>query len=324
MKTKKQLLKWLLLLILFAGATEVWAQVPWPGAQTGDMSVCLSSIEPYGVTPNAGSVYTWNILPGTGGAGIITNGAAPNNLVSIQWTSIGTCTLEVTEQNSAGCFGVINSIIITVLPVPLVTNMTASVCSNIAIGVNLPSASTNGLTITAYDITAVVAPGLTGTATTGTGLTGVGVISGDVFGNTTGGDLTVVYTVIPYAGTCAGPSFTVTVTVTPGPTVTNMTASVCSNIAIGVNLPSASTNGLTITAYDITAVVAPGLTGTATTGTGLTGVGVISGDVFGNPTAGNLTVVYTITPYAGTCAGPAFTVIVTIRPDIATSPIYHD
>jgi hypothetical protein len=91
-----------------------------------------------------------------------------------------------------------------------------------------------------------------------------------------------------------------------------------------VNLPATGTNGIAITSYNISAVVAPGLTGTATVGNGLSGIGVIAGDIFGNTTGGNLNVVYTITPYAGACAGPAFTVTVTIKPQPTTSPIWHN
>jgi hypothetical protein len=61
----------------------------------------------------------------------------------------------------------------------------------------------------------VVDPGLTGTATTGTGFTDVNAIAGDIFINATAAPLTVVYTVVPYVGTCEGAPFTITVTINP-------------------------------------------------------------------------------------------------------------
>ncbi|MBK6348212.1 MAG: hypothetical protein IPF68_20175, partial [Bacteroidales bacterium] len=91
-----------------------------------------------------------------------------------------------------------------------------------------------------------------------------------------------------------------------------------------VDLPATGNNGLGITSYDITAVMDPGLTGTPTTGNGLSGIGIIASDVFGNTTGGDLNVVYTIIPYSGTCAGPSFTVTVTITNQVTTSPIYHN
>ena len=242
-------------------------------------------------------------------------------------TTTGSLTVVYTVVPYANtCAGAPFTITVTITPEPVVDPMTPpSVCSGIAIGVVLPSTSTNGLTLTSYDITAVVDPGLTGTATTGTGITDVNVIAGDVFTNTTAGPLTVVYTVVPYAGTCAGAPFTITVTITPAPVFDPMTPpAVCSGVAIGVVLPSTSTNGLALTSYDITAVVDPGLTGTATTGTGITDVNAIAGDIFINPTAAPLTVVYTVVPYVGTCSGASFTITVTINPQITTSPIYHD
>ena len=222
------------------------------------------------------------------------------------------------------CAGPSFTVTVTITSGPTAADQIATVCSNTAIGVNLPATGTNGLGITTYDITAVVDPGLTGIATTGTGLVGIGIIAGDIFVNNTGGDLDVIYTATPYAGTCAGPSFTVTVTITSGPTAADQNATVCPLLAIGVNLPATGTNGIGITTYDITAVMDPGLTGTPTTGIGLAGVGVIAGDNFGNTTGGDLNVVYTIIPYSGTCAGPSFTVTVTITTQVTTSPIWHN
>jgi hypothetical protein len=193
----------LLLLLLLGGAGSAWAQVGTL-EKTGDMTVCLNSIEPYGVMPTAGSTYTWSITPLTGGNGSITNGPDPNNLISILWTNPGTCTLSVTEINAAGCEAVINSINITVQELPIVSPVTASVCAGSPTGIILAATSTNGLTVDRWDITAVVSGGLAGTATTGNGLIDPAAILNDAFTNTTSGPLDVVYTVTPFAGDCAG------------------------------------------------------------------------------------------------------------------------
>jgi large repetitive protein len=242
-------------------------------------------------------------------------------------TTAGSLTVVYTVVPYANtCAGAPFTITVTITPEPVVAAMTPpAVCSGNAIGVVLPITSVNGLALTSYDITAVVDPGLTGTATTGLGITDINAIAGDIFINTTAGALTVVYTVVPYAGTCAGASFTITVTITPAPVVDPMTPpAVCSGVAIGVVLPSTSTNGLGLTSYDITAVVDPGLTGIATTGNGITDVNAIAGDIFGNATGGPLTVIYTVIPYVGTCSGAPFTITVTINPQTNTSQIYHD
>ena len=222
------------------------------------------------------------------------------------------------------CVGAPYTVTVTVTTAPVVPNVTASVCSASPTGVTLLTLSTNGLTITSWDITAVVPAGLTGTATTGTGLTTAAAITADAFTNVTNGPLDVVYTVTPHAGTCVGAPYTVTVTVTPAPVVPNVTASVCSASPTGVTLLTLSTNGLTITSWDITAVVPAGLTGTATTGTGLTTAAAINADAFTNVTNGPLDVVYTVTPHAGTCVGAPYTVTVTVTPLPTASPIYHN
>ena len=168
-KRESMMLKLVLLMLFLSGARGAWAQVGGL-THTGDMTVCLNAIESYGVMPTAGSTYIWSIIPIAGGNGSINNGPAPNNLITIVWTTSGTCTLAVTERNSNGCDAVINSITITVQALPIVPNAVTTVCSGSPTGVALATTSTNGLTITSWDITAVVPAGLTGTATTGTGL----------------------------------------------------------------------------------------------------------------------------------------------------------
>lgn len=114
MKTKLLISKWIVSMILLFCATNSWAQVG-ELTKTGNISVCQNSTAPFGVIATNGSVYTWEIIAGTGGGGTIIDGPAPNNLISVVWTGAGTCTLQVTET-SASCTGVPVSIEVTVLP----------------------------------------------------------------------------------------------------------------------------------------------------------------------------------------------------------------
>lgn len=114
MKTKLSFLRLLIMLLLSANALGARAQVGGL-TQTGNMTVCLASTESYGVMPTAGSSYTWSIIGGSGGAGSITNGLPPNNLITVNWTSSGTCILEVIET-SPTCAGIPVNIQVTVLP----------------------------------------------------------------------------------------------------------------------------------------------------------------------------------------------------------------
>ena len=75
-------------------------------------------------------------------------------------------------------------------------------------------------------------------------------------------------------------------------------------------------------ALDRAAAKDPELIGDPTTGT-ITELDGIAGDQFTNPTDTVREVVYTITPYAGTCQGSPFTVTVRIAPSVKTSPVWH-
>lgn len=130
----KPIHQFLLVFIVF-----ILAALATPGAHaqvngltnTGDMIVCLNSSQPYGVVATAGSTYAWSILPGTGGAGTIVAGADPGNLITVNWTSPGTCTLQVIET-AGTCTGQPVTITVTVLPgmTPGTAGPDQSVCYN--------------------------------------------------------------------------------------------------------------------------------------------------------------------------------------------------
>lgn len=127
---------------------------------------------------------------------------------------------------------------------------------------------------------------------------------------------------------CKGPIQTVTVTVSEIPEVDPDLTTICSTNsvqtdAVALTLATTGTNGSTVDKWDITASVPAGITGTATDGIGLTSASAIANDTFTNTTAGNLDVVYTVTPYAGVCPGAAYTVTVTVLPDVLAPTILY-
>lgn len=65
MKTKIRILKWVLVLVMFAGSAGAWAQ---PYLNQGNDVVCLNEIKHYAVINTSGSTYTWSIIPILGGA----------------------------------------------------------------------------------------------------------------------------------------------------------------------------------------------------------------------------------------------------------------
>ncbi len=190
---------------------------------------------------------------------------------------------------------------VIVNPVPIVTDMITTVCSGTAFSVT-PANGTNGTVPagTTYSWAAPSVPGITGTAAG----TSASSISGTLT-NTTNAPITVSYTVTPVAGSCTGTTFTVSVTVNPTPTVTNMTAVTCSGTAVTVT-PTNGTNGN----------IPSGTTFTwgAPTQTGVSGGTAGSGTSLTASLTGNGTAVYIFSPTNGSCLGSGFTVTISVEP----------
>ncbi len=229
MKFQNLVIKWCMLLLLLIGGTKAIAQSPYPN--TGDQSVCVNAIEPYGVVLNAGSSYVWAVTPLVGGNGTITAGATPN-LITVNWTTIGTATLQVIETNAQGCVGDPVTIIVTINPKPtvVITNP-APVCAPATADITVPAitaGSTAGITLTYWTDAAATIPYATPTTATA----GTYYIKGTIAAG--------CFDIRP-----------VVVTISPAPSVviTNPTP-VCAPATVDITLPSVtigSTAGLTFT-----------------------------------------------------------------------------
>jgi len=135
------------------------------------------------------------------------------NLTSATQTVIYTVTPTETIR---GCVGDPFVVTVTIDPEPVGVNATTNVCSNEALTHNLQSNISNGLT---SNFTWVAADN--GNTTGENTIGGSGPIINDVITNPTNGDEIVIYTVTPTdnANGCEGDPFTVTVTVSPLPTM---------------------------------------------------------------------------------------------------------
>ena len=121
MKPKVVLFRAILLMILSAIPLGVWAQ---PSTTDPDHA-CLNSTEDYWVIDTPGSTYNWVLS----GGGTITEGQG-TSAIRINWTSLGTFNLSVTETlaSTTLCTGepITLNIIVDPLPVATATTNTPS------------------------------------------------------------------------------------------------------------------------------------------------------------------------------------------------------
>ena len=224
MKTKIQLLQWLILLLLSANAIGLMAQGPYPNV--GNQTVCIGTTEPYGVINTTGSTYNWSIIPVAGGNGIIASGQG-TNLITVNWTVAGTCNLQVIETNSSGCAGDPVQILITVNPLNTIALSSAvgtdnqTVCINTAI-TDITYATTGATGATFAGLPA----GVTGNwASNVVTISGTPTVSG-----------TFNYTVT-LTGGCGNITASGTITVTPNNTIALTSAAGTDNQTLCINTP---------------------------------------------------------------------------------------
>jgi len=292
MKTKQKLVRWVILILFTANFMTGMAQGPFPN--TGDQSVCLNSLQPYGVINTVGSTYAWSIIPITGGDGTITGNGASS--ITVTWTHVGTCTLQVIETLASGCVGLPVTITVTVNPIPDVNPVSSVVyCA--------------GQTTVAIPLTGSV-PGTTYNWTNSDpsiGLAATG--SGDIpsFTATNAGTAPVIatITVTPVANGCTGTPITFTITVNPTATVNPIADVVYCNGATTALIPL--TGPVSGTSYSWTNS-APSI------GLAASGTGDIPSFTATNLGTAPVVATITVTPSANSCTGTPLTFTITVNP----------
>jgi hypothetical protein len=191
------------LLLIVVGSIGAKAQVGTL-TNTGDQTVCIGSVEPYGVVYNTGSTYSWTITPSDGGTI-----SGTSNLIDVSWVKAGTYLLSVIETNATNCEGAPTTMTITVTPLNTIALSSPSGTDSQTICINTP------LTSITYATT-----GATGATVTGlpTGLAGgwasdVVTISGSP---TESGTFSYLVTL---TGGCGNITATGTITVNPENTI---------------------------------------------------------------------------------------------------------
>ncbi|MDX5478702.1 MAG: T9SS type A sorting domain-containing protein [Cyclobacteriaceae bacterium] len=280
-------------------------------ACSGDAFTVTPTNGANGVVP-AGTTYSWSapVVTGSMTGGVAGSGANITGTLTNPTNTAQTATYTVTPT-SGSCAGSNFTVTVTVNPKPAVTNMTSTICSGDSFTAT-PANGTNGI-VPAGTTYTWTAPSVTGGITGGAAGSGASITG--TLTNPTNTVQTATYTVTPTSGSCAGSTFTVTVTVNPRPAVTNMTSNACSGDAFTVT-PTNGANGVVPagTTYSWSAPVVTGSMtgGVAGSGTSITGT-------LTNPTNTAQTATYTVTPTSGSCAGSNFTVTVTVNPKPAVT-----
>ena len=264
-----------------------------------------------------------NGLVASAGSPAIANGVLANDLANDSWTNLTANPVNVVYTIvpvNGTCQGTAFTVTATINPEPVYSNTNPARCSDDLVGIDLSTLKLGaGVNATSYNIITITNNGLTASAGSPAQTNGVGAleISNDSWRNTTANPVDVVYAIAPVTGTCVGTQFTVTVTVNPEPAYANESSTRCSFETLALNLHALQTGGFTATTFNITNIATNGLApiaGSPAQGNGLGNL-EIADDAWRNTTANPVNVVYSITPFNGTCAGTPFTVTMAITPD---------
>ncbi len=305
-----------------------------------DATICSDVATGLTLNTNGTSVaaLNYNIVSRTIAPGLVAavtnapvpaNGVGTNYLATDKFTNTGAAPLNVTytvlATSGAGCIGDTRVITITIAPEPVASNgLNLTQCSDVATGLVL---NTDGVSVAAatYNITSITISGGLTAAGSNVVVPAAGVaanyLSNDMFTNTGNVARTVSYVIVPVsAAGCLGDAKSVVVTVNPEPVVSaGLNATICSDVAIGLNL---NTNGTSVAAlnYNVTAItVSAGLVaGGANVVVPAVGVaaGYLATDVYTNTTNAPLTVSYTVAGVsANGCLGDARVITMTISPE---------
>jgi gliding motility-associated-like protein len=279
------------------------------------------------------STFSWQITGITGIiSGVALNDQGTGNVtgkITNSSTSNATVQYTVTPTYGNGCVGEAFKITLTIEPMPIVANQSLTICGNSAVGLVLGNDG-DGPNVASYNIIDIQSNGLI----PGSGNVGVknsvsqNAIATDIWSNPTNSPKTVIYTIVPLTATgCQGDSFTVTLSITEEPVVTNQIVVACSDSPFTGFALANDSSGPNVASYNITAINLNGLTpsaGNPKVETGLSAA-ALADDAFTNNTKAPVNVVYTIVPVGDNgCLGNSFTVTATINPKpigISTTPV---
>ena len=294
-----------------AGQSFTWVVSIVPNAFVPALSTTICSGVQFQFTPASGiipdgTVYDWSAPTGSSLSGGVAGAGQPiiSGTLNNSSNSTRTATYIVTPV-AGSCTGDSFTLTVLVSPIAQISSITTTVCS----GAGFSISPSNGIIPDGTQYRWL--------EPSGTGITGG--LSQSTFANTISGTLTnttsssafAVYVVSPRSGSCDGNNFTLTVTLLPKPSINALSTQICTGFTFTLT-PADITDGLVpmTTTYTWSAPTGSGFTGGITQTTGVTS---ITGRLF-NTGATSVTATYTVIPSASSCAGNAFTVAVTVKP----------
>ncbi len=301
---------------------------PKPVIQNSTPTIC--SGDPFTVSPaNSGTTivpanttYTWTVSANTNVTGQSSQSIAQTSisqtLTNIS-NSVQTVTYTVTPTSGAAgnCVGATFQVVVTVNPRPSIQAQTIAVCSNSAISYTATQGSNGNIVPTNTLYTWTIKTNNTNITGQSPQATAQSTFT-QTLRNKTNAQETIVYTLTPISGTCAGAPFDLTVQVNPTPEIAAKTAEICSAGTFTVSPTNTVASGVgdivpTGTTYTWTVAANDNVTGE----TAVTTPQASISQALINTTNTVQTVTYTVTPTSGatgTCSGATFQVVVTVNP----------
>ncbi|GIV36254.1 MAG: hypothetical protein KatS3mg032_0633 [Cyclobacteriaceae bacterium] len=291
---------------------------PPPINITGPSAVCENEAGVVYSVPNlANTTYSWTVPSGSA----IISGQGTNQITVNFGTTPGLIT--VTPTTTTGCAGNPDDHSVAINPRPSLNPTSNTVCSDNIAGITL-----SGTGATTFNITNVtVPPGLSPPSRPTVNGASATEIFNDIFTNTTGGNLTVQYTVVPVSSFgCTGTAGLVNLTVRPEPTLApGLNDVICSGTEDVSIVLTVAPGSVVADQFEITSINNNGLTAVAgNPTTGVFSASVLLDDRWENLTGAPVTVEYFVRPInsvTGCIGDPPLPVQVTVNPEpVVNSP----
>ncbi|MBL7857635.1 MAG: PKD domain-containing protein, partial [Cyclobacteriaceae bacterium] len=278
---------------------------PVPDVQVSPQTICSGALVNVPITSNvSGTTFTWSIsTDNVSGASAGSGSTISQVLSSFDGINSGSVTYTITPVAN-GCFGTPVDVIITVNPIPVMTNLATTlaqqICSEEAL--NFIPTSTIGAATLSWTATYTSEISAASVTSSGSGpITDAPINISNVAG-------TITYEITPSLNSCIGLPINLVVLVKPKPSAFASNTVICSGQNAVINIFPTPQN-VSGTTFSWTATSPSGNVSGFSDGDGSVINQVLStNDQFVG------TVVYSITPWASNCEGPVTNVTVTVNP----------